>query len=352
MTGFLNLSHGIFERAALFFGVSYFFWGVLYFQPIVARLILLVPAYSALTPILVNVLVAALCVVMAFTVRDLRARTITKYALIFGVVLDTGVISQLTSLNTLGLVLHLLLLAGVFVSLKKKNPRIPYMLGGIVFAFSFLAIPACSQVQVCGQVEVSLTSPTGATLVVNGYKGFNVLLHNRTYYAIPQSEGIFNATKVSLGGYSQYYIGDSVAQVEQQIDSHVAAAPKLAVQGYRGYNIILFNGTYYAIQQSDGAFSVAKINSGGYSRYFIGNSVSEVEQMIDASPNVAPNPPTLAVQGYKGYNVIFYNNTYYAIQQSDGAFSVAKINSGGYSRYFIGNSVSEVEQMIDAKVGQ
>jgi hypothetical protein len=120
-------------------------------------------------------------------------------------------------------------------------------------------------------------------LIVNGYKGFNVVIHNGTYYAIPQTEGVFNMARILSDGYSQYYAGDSVSRVEQQIDQSHLSFPVLAAQGYRGYNVVLYNGTYHAILQTAGAFDIQKAKSGGYYPYFVSSSLEAIEHLIDLS---------------------------------------------------------------------
>lgn len=56
----------------------------------------------------------------------------------------------------------------------------------------------------------------------------------------------------------------------------------------------------------------------------------------------------LVREGISGYNIIRHINRYYAIPQSEGAFIVEKIESGGYSSCFSGYSVDEVERAIVA----
>jgi hypothetical protein len=228
-------------------------------------------------------IVAAFCAAIGFLSRNLSAPSLGKYAFIAGVVLDcTSLLTRISYLYTIGLVLHLLLLAAVFVSLRSGIPRISYALAGTIFAFSFLGVPVCARALVCAHPP-SYNSETSATLIVDGYKGFNVVLHNRTYYAIPQSEGIFSMARILSGGYSQYYAGDSVSTVEQKIDQSHLSVPVLVAQDYRGYNVVLYNGTYYAILQTAGAFDIQKAEAGGYYPYFLASSLDAIKHLIDLS---------------------------------------------------------------------
>jgi hypothetical protein len=181
-------------------------------------------------------------------------------------------------------------------------------------------------------------SPPGATLVLQGYKGYNIVLYNGTYYAILQNEGAFDIQKLKSGSYSSHFSGDSLSHVEQLIDASSPPVPVLVLQGYNGYNIVLYNGTYYAILQSQGAWSVGNPYS------FSANSLDQVQRQIDEF--VSPPQPILVVQGYRGYNVIQYGSTYYALPQSAGPFDIVKIRSAAYDSYFASVSVAQVERLV------
>jgi len=61
-------------------------------------------------------------------------------------------------------------------------------------------------------------------------------------------------------------------------------------------------------------------------------------------PNITG--PVLVVQGYKGFNIIFYKGKYYGITQNEGAFSMKKIKSGGYKELFSSKSLINAEAKI------
>jgi hypothetical protein len=57
--------------------------------------------------------------------------------------------------------------------------------------------------------------------------------------------------------------------------------------------------------------------------------------------------PILVEEGYRGFNIIRYGDKYYGLDQNEGAFYIDKVEKKEYKRYFIGNSVNEVKQLID-----
>lgn len=62
-------------------------------------------------------------------------------------------------------------------------------------------------------------------------------------------------------------------------------------------------------------------------------------------PRVEPEIE-LVRQGVKGYNVIRHRDRFYAILQGEGEFSPEKVEAGGYSSYYCGQSVEEIIRSI------
>lgn len=62
--------------------------------------------------------------------------------------------------------------------------------------------------------------------------------------------------------------------------------------------------------------------------------------------------PTLVAEGIGGtrYNVILFEDKYYALHQADGPFDPAKIRSGGYARpVYVGHSIAEAGTLAQGK---
>ena len=58
--------------------------------------------------------------------------------------------------------------------------------------------------------------------------------------------------------------------------------------------------------------------------------------------------PLLLVENVKGFNLVGYRNRVIAIPQSGGAFDQQRVDRGGYSAVFIGESVQEVVRAVKA----
>ncbi|MDP3788788.1 MAG: hypothetical protein Q8R48_00115, partial [Candidatus Omnitrophota bacterium] len=123
-------------------------------------------------------------------------------------------------------------------------------------------------------------------------------------------------------------------------------------ENYCSFNIIFFKGRYYAILQSEGAFDIMRIEQKRYSVSLEGASVEEVERKIDGyfaieRAKSAGEDPILIEQGYRGFNIIFYKNRFYAILQSDGAFDIKRVENRTYNAVFQGQNPDEVKAAID-----
>ncbi len=63
-----------------------------------------------------------------------------------------------------------------------------------------------------------------------------------------------------------------------------------------------------------------------------------------------PRVPTLAQEGYYGFNIVHLQGQFYAILQVEGAFELEKIGTGHYSRSFSGQTMRAVQEAIQASL--
>lgn len=132
-----------------------------------------------------------------------------------------------------------------------------------------------------------------------------------------------------------------------------APSPRLAREGYRGFNIIEFGGEHYGLAQSEGAFDISRVRAGAYRSLLAGKSVEEVIGKIDAAlaqpgrPAAAPAPPRLVEEGYRGFNIIEYGGEHYGLAQEEGAFSIEKVRGNAYRRCVSGKTPEEAKRQID-----
>jgi hypothetical protein len=72
-----------------------------------------------------------------------------------------------------------------------------------------------------------------AVLLKESYFNFNIVGYRDRVYAIPQSEGAFDPTRVRSGGYSQSFEGDDVESVVTAIQSSVATTDRQKLESGR-----------------------------------------------------------------------------------------------------------------------
>ncbi|MBP0021212.1 MAG: class I SAM-dependent methyltransferase [Cyanobacteria bacterium SBLK] len=174
-------------------------------------------------------------------------------------------------------------------------------------------------------------------LIAENYQGFNILsLVDTCFYGIPQGEGAFDRERIEQEGYSAFFFGNSLNEIQTQIDNRI----KLVVEGYKGFNLLQVGEVFYGIPQGEGAFDRERIEQEGYSAFFFGNSLNEIQTQID-------NHIKLVVEGYKGFNLLQVGKVFYGIPQGEGAFDRKRIEQGDYSTFFFSNSLEEVENEID-----
>ena len=372
----------ILKRAAVAFGATYFFWRAFAFAPIsddVWRVVRLIDP-TGLPLILVGVTAQASAGALALAIasRPLDPRRFAKSMAILGVALDlsgTLVFGLETPAGWFWLGGHLAALIAVWWLYRSQGSRAIYMLGVAVLAYAWLgATPDTCQVpgQVQGRVyfegryqvvvregdEFSSYSVPGTcyasesdytpSVVLEGYRGYNILKLEDRFYGIRQTDGDFDYERFVTGGYNNGVVGDSLEQVKEEIKllppDKGTTEPVLVEEGYDGYNLIRYQGRYYAVPQSEGGFDLASVRSGQYSSFFTGSSVEEVMHVIDSSLE-----SSLVQEGYQDYNIIrLGEDRYYGIRQRDGTFNLERFRAGGYPQVVQGNTLEEVKQGIDA----
>ncbi len=372
----------VLKRAVVAFGATYFFWRAFAFAPIsddvwsVVRLI--DPTGLPLILVGVTALASAAALALAIVSRPLDPRRFAKSMVILGVALDlsgTLVFGLETPAGWFWLAGHLAALITVWWLHRSQGSRAIYMLGMAVLAYAWLgATPDTCQVpgQVQGRVyfegryqvvvregeEFNSYSVPGTcyasesdytpSVVLEGYRGYNILTLEDRFYGIRQTDGDFDYERFVTGGYNNGVVGDSLEQVKEEIKllppDKGTTEPVLVEEGYDGYNLIRYQGRYYAVPQSEGGFDLASVRAGQYSSFFTGSSVEEVMHVIDSSLE-----SSLVQEGYQDYNIIrLGEHRYYGIRQRDGTFSLERFRAGGYPQVVQGNTLEEVEQGIDA----
>jgi hypothetical protein len=128
-------------------------------------------------------------------------------------------------------------------------------------------------------------------------------------------------------------------------------------EGYQGFNLFKYGDRYLALAQALGPIDLHWLNTRVVKDYqnrgalIVGKSTEELKRLIDELPSDgsprSSSGPILLEEGYRGFNLIMYDRTIYAIPQAEGAFEIERIKTDQYSRWFSGKSLDEVKWLVN-----
>jgi hypothetical protein len=125
---------------------------------------------------------------------------------------------------------------------------------------------------------------------------------------------------------------------------------ELMAQGVSGMNIIRCGHRFYAIPQDGGAFSEERANNGGYRLCIKGGSLKSVlARIADDGRTVESSGqpmPILVEEGFGGFNIIQYADSFFAIPQDEGAFAYERAITNGYSQHHAGMTLEATKLAI------
>ena len=129
--------------------------------------------------------------------------------------------------------------------------------------------------------------------------GYNIVEYKDKVYAVPQALGQLNmilSTQRSLGGIlcanSQEELAPLISKLKgsvkikekykstQASPAPYSEIPVLIEEGFKGFNIILFEFKYYALPQEDGVFDVNRMLSRSYRFLIIGDTKETIKSKI------------------------------------------------------------------------
>jgi len=198
--------------------------------------------------------------------------------------------------------------------------------------------------------------PDSLILVEEGYKGFNIIANKGTLYAILQSDGAFDYTRLKNGPYTVVLEGRTLEEVKEAIDNYLSGTAGNAIlpMEHKGFMFITIEGTIYGFPKPDTLLESVgvyfeHIKADKIYPVYTGETIEEVTDAIDSDPYVGGLGDTLVLveEGYKEFNIIANKGTLYAILQSDGAFGYERLKNGPYTVLIEGRTVEEVKGKID-----
>lgn len=120
-------------------------------------------------------------------------------------------------------------------------------------------------------------------LIREGIGRYNIVKFAEIYYAMPIDDGPFLAELAQRGDYA-HLMQDTdcdrlVAKVTESVIKWNASnneRPRLLHEGIRGFNVVGYQGLYYALPQSLGAISIEDVATGGYANVLTGTDKEEL----------------------------------------------------------------------------
>ncbi len=186
-------------------------------------------------------------------------------------------------------------------------------------------------------------------LIREGRDGFNIVEYGKRYFAISQSLGPLDVAQIGeawLAGRSpnEVLVSRTLADLYRRIDELPKPpaivpepVPQLIQEGRRGFNIVEFQGTYFALARLLGPVDVMQIDETWLSRktpreVLVSRNLDDLTRRIDELPNPSSAPPDvtepapkLIEQGRRGFNIVEFDGTYFAVARSLGPINVAEI---------------------------
>ncbi|QSH41434.1 hypothetical protein P0136_08070 [Lentisphaerota bacterium ZTH] len=119
------------------------------------------------------------------------------------------------------------------------------------------------------------------TPIEKNFHNFNIIKCMDNFYAILQSEGEFDITKVDKKAYNPLFSGESQEEVKLRIREFLNDNVRLIREGFHNFNIIKCMNDFYATLQSEGEFDITKVDKGDYHLVFSGKNLEEVITQIN-----------------------------------------------------------------------
>ena len=290
-------------------------------------------------------------------------------------------------------------LIAAFAGRSERAVRGVMLLCCAAAAYAWLVLQPCSVTTACVN-----TTARQVVLVQEGYEWYNILWESGVYYAIPQSDGPFNLARFRRGRYAAGVSGSDINEVRDRIVERAIPVPTLVEENYKGYNIVKYDRTYYAVPQSAGAFRPEAIDAFGYPGGVTGDTAARaaaaVEEALAARieanyrefqiyrlpnryvavrrdrglllaqrleageyPDAIVRPaledvkavinelparePVLVEAEYRGFNLVKFGTTYYAIPSDGGSFDIGRYEAGGYLQSAAHESLQRLKARVD-----
>ena len=123
--------------------------------------------------------------------------------------------------------------------------------------------------------KIIYTSPP---VLIETYKHYNLVKFNNQIIALSATLGPMDITSIESKELTEYcenliFIDTSIANIKMKLDTFVPDPPQLIEEGYCGFNIVNYKGTFYGITQSLGSMDLTKTDYAVLESYQQSNTV-------------------------------------------------------------------------------
>lgn len=202
-------------------------------------------------------------------------------------------------------------------------------------------------------------------MLVTDHNKYNIVYYDKVFYAVPQSLGPMDLTNEedrSRPGILRAKSGEEAKNLIDQVSTPVlpptaVSAPKSVrpptlVIAHKRYNVVHYSGAFYIVPQSLGPLDLVKEKDRTLPGIFVKDTLEEAQRLIDEIAAATPRtfePPKL-VKRYKKYNMVRYEDFFYALPQSLGPLDLARTEDRVRPGILVGKNLEEVHRLINEAI--
>jgi hypothetical protein len=124
--------------------------------------------------------------------------------------------------------------------------------------------------------------------------------------------------------------------------------PELLVKNYKRYNIIFYDGNYYGVNLGEGAIDVRSLNIKAQLPWAKASTRQELKVMIDVLVGEEGDmgDPILIEQGFRGHNIVLYNDLFHGVNQQEGPIDIRDIKNQSKLPWATAPTLPEIKTKI------
>jgi len=192
-------------------------------------------------------------------------------------------------------------------------------------------------------------------ILVRGYKRYNIIFYDETYYGVNMGEGAIDVRSINVAAKMPWVKSKSKEELMILINDLVSSEgdlgdPVLVEEGYNSHNIVLYNDLFYGVHQAEGSIDVRDLKNQAKLPWASAKTLEEVKVNVNEFILKAKyNTPILVQGNYKFYNIVKYKGTFYGISQREGPIDVINIKSAAKYDWFSSENIDKVRAEVDKK---